>query len=184
MMDHIDCLFSRDGLPSFFSGSLSDIADAGQHAPRKRVWDEACCQILDDSSALHEWPATAKRARNNDGHHDGRRDGHHDAWEHSGSLDCHAFPQKNATPSMSVPSSFCPARPRANAMHIFDEGGVAAGDVVPPLRDTSQRESTSPFVRFAQLASHHGITPLHLPAPDKFPTTMQMETIVRAIVAT
>lgn len=179
-MDHMDCLFSRDGLSSFFSGSLSNIADAGQHAPRKRLWEEACCQILDDSSALHEWPVTAKRARNNDGDHDG----HHDAWEHDDSLDCHGFPQKNATPSMSESPPFCPARPRANAMHIFDEGGVAAGDVVPPLRDTSQRDSSSLFVRFAQLASRHGITPLHLPAPDKFPTTMQMETIVRAIVAT
>ena len=176
----MDCLFSHDSLPSFFSASLSDIADAGPHAPRKRLWEEACCQILDDTSALHEWPATAKRARSRNGNHNG----HQNAWEHDNSLDCHGFPQKNATPSMSESHSLCPARPRANAMHIFDEDGVAAGGVVTSLRDTSRRDSSSLFVRFAQLASCHGITPLHLPTPDKFPTTMQMETIVRAIVAT
>ncbi len=176
MMNGMDSLFSHDGLPHFFSESLSDIADAGQHAPRKRNWYETCCEILDDNSALHEWPVPAKRAR--------CCDGQNDAWQRSNSLDCHAFPQKNATPSMPISTPFCPARPRANAMHVLDEGGVAAGDVLPPLRDTSQRESNSLFVRFAQLASRNGITPLHLPSPDRFPTTMQMETIVRAIMAT
>ena len=86
---------------------------------------------------------------------------------------------------MSESDSLCPARPRANAMHIFDEDGVAAGGVVTSLRDTSRRDSSSlsvcAFCPASQLSWYY---PLHLPAPDKFPTTMQMETIVRAIVAT
>lgn len=160
-----------DSLPEFFSESLSDIADADLHAPRKRNWFETCCEILDDDSALHAWPVPAKRARQQD-----------DAWEHGDSLNIHAFLQKNASPSALVSPPSCPARPRANAMHVLDEDGVAAGDVVPPLRDSSQQENASLFVRFAQLASRNGVTPLHLPSPDKFPTTVQMETIVRAIM--
>ena len=173
-MNDMDCLFSHDGLSQLFSGSLSDIADAGQHAPRKRNWYETCYDILDDNSALHEWPAMAKRAR--------RCDGQHNIWEHGNSLDGHAFLEKNATPSVSGSTPFCPARPRANAMHVCEEGGVAAEDVVPPLRDSSQQENASLFIRFAQLASRNGSTPLNLPSPDKFPSTTHMETIVRAIL--
>lgn len=172
-MNDMDSLFSHGGLPPFFSESLSDIADAGQHASRKRSWYESCCEILDDTSALHEWPVPAKRAR--------CCDGQNNALQRSNSLNSHAFSQKNATPSVSILSPFFPARPRANAMHDIDDGGVGAGDVAPPSRDTSQRPSTSLFVRFAELASCNGITPLHLPSPDKFPTIMQMETLVRAI---
>ena len=182
MMDNMNNYFLRDdlpdglpdGLPEFFSESLSDIADANLHAPRKRHWYETCCEILDDDSALHAWPVPAKRARQQV-----------DAWEHGNSLDCHAFLQKNATPSALVSPPSCPARPRANAMHVLDEDGVAAGDVVPPLRDSrSHPDNISLFARFAQLASRNGITPLHLPSPDKFPTTVQMEAIVRAIMVT
>lgn len=176
----MDCLFSYDdSLPHFLSDSLGELADAAcaaddAHA-HKRVRFETRCELLDDTSALHEWPVPAKRARRC-----GRRK---DAWELGGSLDSHAFLQKNATPSTPATPPFGPARPRANAMHVHDEDGVAANDVVPPSLSRSQLENTSLFVRFAQLASCNGITALHLPSPDKFPTAVQMEAIARAITA-
>ena len=179
----MDSLFSHGGLQHLFSESLCEFPAAARHAPRKRLFYERCNEILDDTSALHEWPVPAKRARRE---HDGAYDGAYDgAWEHGDSLDSHAFPQKNATPSLSEPSSLRPARPRANAMHIHDEGGVGENDVMRPTRGSSgHHESTSLFVRFAQLAACRGITPLHLPPPDEFPTALQMEALVRAIVAT
>lgn len=177
-MDPVDCLLSRDSLPDFFSVSLGGIASLhashaphALHAPHKRVWNEVCCELLDDSSALHEWPTSAKRARRGD------------AWEHGNSLD-HDFLEKNATPSLLGSTPFCPARPRAYAMDVYEGSGTTAEDFVPPLRGNSRRDNISLFVRFAQLASRSGVTPLHLPSPDKFPTTMQMEATVRAIMAT
>lgn len=175
----MDSLFSYGDLQHLFSESLCEFPGADRHAPRKRLCYEPCNELLDDTSALHEWPVPAKRARRE---HDGAYDG---AWEHGDSLDSRAFPQKNATPSLSESSPLRPARPRANAMHILDEGGVRENDVMRPTRgSSSHHESTSLFVRFAQLAACRGITPLHLPPPDEFPTALQMETLVRAIVAT
>ena len=182
MMDHMDCLLSRDSLPDFFPESLGRIADASLHAlhaPHKRAWNEVCCELLDDSSALHEWPMPAKRARRGGARGDARGD----ARENGNSLGGHTFLERNATPSVFGSTPFCPARPRAYAMDVYEGTETTAGDVVPPLRDIGRRENVSLFVRFAQLASCNGVTPLHLPSPDKFPTTMQMEAIVRAIVA-
>lgn len=175
MMDRIEGFLLGDSLSDFFSGSLDEVSNANLH---KRAWSEVGCELLDDSSALHEWPVPVKRARQQDARGSARAE----PWEHGDSLDGHAFFEKNAAPSASRSAPFCPARPRADAMHVYEGAGATAGDVVPPLRDPARQKNISLFVRFAQLASRNGVTPLHLPSSDKFPTTLEMEAIVRAIV--
>ena len=176
----MDCHFQHEDLHHFIPVSLGEFAGeacaADDAYAQKRVRHEMCYELLSDASALHEWPAPAKRARQ-----DGWRE---HAWKLGDSLDKHALLPINVAFSTPVAPLFCPPRPRANAMHVHEESGVATDGVVPPLCNTSHQEVTSLFVRFAQLASDSGVAPLCLPSPDEFPTTAQMQTIVRAIIAT
>lgn len=151
--------FSQDGLAFLRSDSLcSLLAPFDVVSGRKRSRgdaSDACFELLDDSSALHEWPVQTKRPR-------------HDNVDFVGSF--------VGSPVGSPPRT--PARPRAYAMDIYE--GVPADNHFPTK---TSRESNELFVRFARMADKSGIIPLRVLSADNFPAAAEMRNLVQTIVA-
>ena len=127
---------------------------------RKRA--RACAELLDDSSALHEWPVRPKRLRKID------------APESAGVVFEGGMPSSLGLPCRA------PARPRAFAMHAFEDGEPAESGRLPTKNSC---DGSAMFVRFAQMANNAGITPLRMLPPDIFPADADVRNLVRAIVA-
>ena len=149
-----------------FLGPLEPLGPLGPLGPldpvprRKRA--RACAELLDDSSALHEWPVRPKRLRKID------------APESAGVV------FEGGTPSSLGLPCRAPARPRAFAMHAFEDGEPAESGRLP-IKNSC--DSNAMFVRFAQMANNAGITPLRMLPPDVFPADADVRHLVCAIVA-